>query len=86
VHGHNRLHDAIDLMSPHNAVVIGGSGLNSTDPMDLTENLPLDLYPTQDVIIAIDRGPEQTQCVQNYFRGRTFYRALPGDPVRLVRY
>ena len=86
VHSHNRLHDAIDLSSPHNAVVFGGAGLNSTDPMDLTENLPLDLYPNQDVIIAIDRGPEETQCVQKYFHGRTFYRALPGDPVRLARY
>ncbi len=86
VHGHNRLHEAIEVTSPHNAVVFGGQGLNTTDPMDLTENLPLDLYPNQDVIIAIDRGPEETQCVLQKYRGRNFYRAVPTEPVRIVRY
>ena len=87
VHEHNRLHDAIDTLAPKHAVVIAGTfGLNTTDPMDLTENLPLDLYPDQDALIAIDRGPDETRCVQDKFRGRTFYRAIPGDPVRLVRY
>ena len=87
VHEHNRLHDAIDTLAPKHAVIIAGAfGLNTTDPMDLTENLPLDLYPDQDAIIAIDRGPDETRCVQDKFRGRTFYRAIPGDPVRLVRY
>ena len=86
VHEHNRLHDAIDSMGPKHAVVIAGLGLNTTDPMDLTENLPLDLYPDQDVIIAVDRGPDETRCLQEKFRGRTFYRVIPGDPARLVRY
>ena len=54
--------------------------------MDLTENLPLDLYPNQDAIIAIDRGPEETRCLHEKFRDRVFYRTIPGDPVRLVRY
>ncbi len=85
VHGHNRLRDAIDVASLHNAVVFAGPGLNTTDPMDLTENLPLDLYPQQDVIIAIDRGPDEDRCVEHLYRGRTFYRAVPTDPVRLVR-
>ncbi|HEY5148085.1 MAG TPA: hypothetical protein VII82_15025 [Polyangiaceae bacterium] len=86
VHEHNRLHDAIDTTAPKNAVIVAGSGLNMTDPMDLTENLPLELYPNQDVIIAIDRGPDETRCVQEKFKGRTFYRTIPGDPVRLVRW
>jgi hypothetical protein len=86
VHEHNRLHDAIDAASLHDAVVFGGIGLNKTDPMDLTENLPLELYPNQDVLIAIDLGPEGIRCVKEKYRGRTFYRAIPGDPVRLVRY
>ncbi len=86
VHNHNRLHEAIDTRSLHNAVVFGGGGLNTTDPMDLTENLPLDLYPDQDVLIVIDRDPDETRCVQNKYRSRTMYRAIPGDPVRIVRY
>ena len=87
VHTHNRLKDAIDASTDlHNAVVFGGVGLNTTDPLDLTENLPLDLYPNQDVLIAIDRGPEETRCVQEKYRGRKFYRAIPSEPVRIVRY
>ena len=86
VHTHNRLHEAIDAASLHNAIVLGGLGLNTTDPLDLTENLPLDLYPNQDVLIAIDRGADETRCVLEKYRGRTFYRAIPSDPVRIVRY
>lgn len=87
VRTHNRLKDAIDASTDlHNAVVFGGVGLNTTDPLDLTENLPLDLYPNQDVLIAIDRGPEETRCVQEKYRGRKFYRAIPSEPVRIVRY
>jgi hypothetical protein len=85
VHEHNRLHDAIDHTAPHHAVIMAGPGLILTDPMDLTENLPLDLYPNQDVIIAIDRGPDESRCVQEKYRGWTFYRTIPGDPVRLIR-
>jgi hypothetical protein len=86
VRDHNRLHDAIDEASLHDAVVFGGGGLNKTDPMDLTENLPLELYPDQDVLIAIDLGPDAVRCVKENYRGRSFYRAIPGDPVRIVRY
>jgi hypothetical protein len=52
--------------------------------MDLTENLPLDLYPNQDVLIAIERGPELVRCVQEHYPNRRFYRALPGPPVQIV--
>ena len=42
VHLHNRLREAVDAADLHNAIVFGGVGLNTTDPLDLTENLPLD--------------------------------------------
>jgi hypothetical protein len=87
LHSHNRLKEAIeDSTDLHNAIVFGGVGLNTTDPLDLTENLPLDLYANQDVLVAIDRGPDETRCVQEKYRGRKFYRAIPTDPVRIVRY
>jgi hypothetical protein len=86
VRTHNRLHDAIDEVKPHHAIVFGGEGLNTTDPMDLTENLPLDLYPNQDVLVAIDRGPEAVRCVRAQYPGWNFYHAIPGNPVHIVRY
>ncbi len=84
VQNHNRLHEALAKANLHNAVVFGGSGLNNTDVMDLTENLPLDLYPNQDVLIALERNPELVQCVKDLYPNRHFYRAIPGPPVRIV--
>ena len=86
VQNHNRLHEALERTPVHNAVVFGGPGLTNTDPMDLTENLPLELYPDQDLLIAVDRGPEAVKCVRESYPQRTFYRALPEFPVRIVPY
>jgi hypothetical protein len=83
-HLHNLLHEGLATANLHNAVVFGGYGLNRTNPMDLTENLPLDLYPHQDVLIAIDSGSEAVRCVREQYPNRAFYRAVPGDPVRFV--
>jgi hypothetical protein len=81
---HNQLHEALAHATLHQAVVFGGKGLNDTDPMDLTENLPLDLYPNQDVLIAIDR-PEDRECVRASYPDRLLYRAVPGSTGELVR-
>jgi hypothetical protein len=82
----NQLHEALDELSLHHAIVLGNYGLNVTDPMNLTENLPMDLYPDQDVLIAIDRGPELVSCVRRFYPFRTLYRALPGASVQIVPY
>jgi hypothetical protein len=80
--GHNEL-QAIERAAPSHAVVFGGQGLNETDPMDLPQNLPLDLYPEQDVLIAVAENPLARTCVRNMYPTRRFYVALPGRPVRL---
>ncbi len=84
VHAHNRLHDALERASLHKAIVVAGAGVSNTDPLDLTENLPLDLYPSQDVFIAIDGRSDTLRCLHEQYPERTMYRALPGDPVRIV--
>jgi hypothetical protein len=84
VHAHNRLHDALEREPLHKALVVAGPTVSNTDPLDLTENLPLDLYPSQDVFIAIDGSPDTLRCLHQYYRDRTLYRAIPGDPVRIV--
>ena len=81
---HNRLQEALTHVRLHNAIVFASDGLNNTDPMDLTENLPLDLYPDQDVLIAIDRGPDVVRCVREQYPKRSFYHAIPSSPVRFV--
>jgi hypothetical protein len=81
---HNRLHEALARANVHDAIVFAGSGLNNTDPMDLTENLPLDLYPNQDVLIALDRNPDVERCVKELYPKRHFYRAIAGPPLQIV--
>jgi hypothetical protein len=85
---HNRLHEAIAKAGLENALVFASASLTDTDPMDLPENLPPELYPNQDVLIAVDHNPDETQCVRRMNPTRTVYRALPGmpgTPVRIVR-
>jgi hypothetical protein len=84
VQAHNRLAEALRAQPLKNAVVFGGPGFNNTDPADLTENLPLELYRNQDVLIAVDRGPEALRCVRELYPQRSFYRAVPGPHVQLL--
>ncbi|HXN31706.1 MAG TPA: hypothetical protein VN894_07595, partial [Polyangiaceae bacterium] len=84
VQNHNRLHEALAVLDLHDAVVFAGGGLTNTDVLDLPENLPLDLYPHQSVLIAIDRGPELVSCVRGLYPSRKFYRAVPGARVQIV--
>jgi hypothetical protein len=84
VQNHNRLHEAIAKANLRNALVFASQGLSDTDPMDLPENLPLELYPDQEVLIAVDHNQEETRCVRNMNPTRRVYRAVPGSPLRLV--
>jgi hypothetical protein len=84
VQNHSRLHEALALLHLRSAVVFAGAGLTNTDLMDLPENLPLELYPDQDLLIAIDRGPELERCVRELYPTRSLYRAVPGPPVQII--
>lgn len=82
----NVLNAEIRRQKIHHAVVLLPSGAGwVNDGVDLTMNLPLTLYPNQDVIVAMDRTPALTQCVRDHHPERTFYRALPGPTVQLTR-
>ena len=81
---HNPFQEALQAAHLRNAVVLGGPGLNNTDQLDLTENMPLDLYPNPGVVIALDRGPDSVQCMRHLYPNRIFYRATPTRPVRFV--
>ncbi len=83
---HTALQTAIDAAHLTNAVVLAQLGTTGgyTDPLDMTTNLPLDLYPNQDVIIAIERSPDAVSCMRSAFPGRRFYRAAGTDEVRLT--
>jgi hypothetical protein len=85
VHQHDSLNARIRELDIHHAVVMAQVGTTGFDALDLTENLPIDLYPNQDVLIAIERKPEATQCVRAAFPDRAVYRAS-GNPVVITRY
>jgi hypothetical protein len=84
VHAHSRLQAALATASLPRSIVLGGPGVSSTDPLDLTENLPLDLYPDQPVLITLDGLPDTVRCLREHYPDRALYRAVPSDPTRIV--
>lgn len=76
-HQHGALQRAIEEAHLKNALVLAAEGTTGFSDLDLATNLPLDLYPDQDVIIAIDRQTprEAVTCLRSAFPGRKFYSA-----------
>jgi hypothetical protein len=82
----NALNAEIRRQRIHHALVLVPSGLGwMNDGLDLTMNLPVSLYPNQDVLIAMDRTPALTECLRTHYSDRTFYTALPGAQVQLKK-
>jgi hypothetical protein len=67
----------------HQAVVFA-DGAPGIDVHDLNVNLPLALYPDQDVLFAIDAGNDSVRCVRETYPDRALYRAVRGNPARIV--
>jgi hypothetical protein len=82
---HSALNRAIDDAHLKNAIVLTAYGTTEFSDLDLTTNYPIDLYPNQDVIIAIDRQEPQeaVQCLRAAFPDRRLYRASGRDDVRI---
>jgi hypothetical protein len=80
---HSALTRAIEEAHLSNAVVLARNGTTGFTAQDLTTNLPIDLYPRQDVIIAIDQeAPDRAvACLRTAFPNRTLYVASGIDPV-----
>jgi len=83
---HSALNRAIDAAHLKNAIVLTQYGTTEFSDIDLTTNYPIDLYPDQDVIIALDRQQpaEALQCLRAAYPGRRFYRASGRDEVRIT--
>jgi hypothetical protein len=69
-----------------NAVVLATHGTTAFQAIDLPTNLPIDLYPDQDVIVAIDRQTplEAAECLRGAFPARKLYTASGVDDVHIV--
>jgi hypothetical protein len=81
VRQHDALNERIREMDIHHAVVMAKMGTTGFDPRDLPENLPIELYPNQDVLVAIERQPESERCIRANYPERAFYRAAGTPPV-----
>jgi hypothetical protein len=82
----NTLNAEIRRQGLHHAVVFVPSGVGwMNDGLDLTMNLPISLYPNQDVLIAMEKTPALTECVKAHYSDRTFYTALPGAQVQIKK-
>jgi hypothetical protein len=72
---HSALIRAVEQKHLENALVFARPGTTGNDPMDLPTNLPIDLYPDQPVIIAVESSIEAVSCVRNAFPRRRVYHA-----------
>jgi hypothetical protein len=86
VHARNAVFRAAHEQELHRAVVFIERGTTAADPLDQTQNLPMELYEN-DVLFAIDAGPQSVQCVRDRFPNRSVWRTAGswGD-LRIVPY
>ena len=83
---HSSLQRAIEDAHLEDAVVIASEGTTGFSDLDLATNLPVDLYPEQDAIIAIDRhnANEAAECLRAAFPDRRLYSASGASEIRLA--
>ncbi|HEY1691222.1 MAG TPA: hypothetical protein VGG39_03630 [Polyangiaceae bacterium] len=83
---HSALARAAKAAGIHDAVVIAAPGTEGFQDIDLPTNLPLDLYPDQDVILASDRQQphEAATCLRAEFPDRKIYVASGVGEVRIL--
>ncbi len=74
---HSALQRAIETAKLEHAIVLAADGTTGFSDLDLTTNYPIDLYPDQPVLIAIDRKSptEARECLRSAFPDRKLYRA-----------
>jgi hypothetical protein len=83
---HSGLQRAVEDAHLHYAVVIAAPGTEGFSDVDLTTNLPLDLYPDQDVVLAIDRQMprEAAMCLRAEFPDRRIYTATGANEIHIT--
>jgi len=86
IHKHSAVNRAIEAAELENAIVLVTYGTTEFSDLDLTTNYPIDLYPNQDVIIAIDRQEprEAAECLRSAFPRRRLFRATGREEVRIT--
>jgi len=78
---HSMLHRALEKQGLKNSIVIAHPGFPPSGG-DLPENLPLDLYPDQDYLIAVQRQSNIEPCIREHFPTREVVHArAAGDEV-----
>jgi len=82
---HSALSRAVEDAHLKGAIVLATEGTTAFSQLDLTTNLPIDLYPDQDVLVAIERQTpgEAAACLRAAFPKRKLYSASGIDPVHI---
>jgi hypothetical protein len=83
---HSALQRAVEEARLTNAIVVAAPGTTGFSDLDLTTNLPIDLYPDQNVLLAIDRQNQRdaVACLRAAFPERTLYSASGVGEVHII--
>ena len=84
VHGRNVLFEEVEKKQLTNAIVWIERGTTESDPLDLTQNYPLDLFRHPNVIYAIDQGAEMRRCLTDRYPGRVQYKTAGRNPILIL--
>ncbi len=68
----------------HHAVVFIAPGVGMASHLDMTQNMPLELYPA-DVLYAVEYGPQDAKCVRASHPGWDLYRAQGRSEITFAR-
>jgi hypothetical protein len=68
----------------HHAIVFIGDGVGMATNIDMTQNMPMELYAS-DVLYAVEYGPQESKCVRETHPGWDLYRASGRSEITFTR-
>lgn len=68
----------------HHAIVFIAPGVGMASNIDMTQNMPMELY-ANDVLYAVEYGPQEPKCVRESHPGWDLYRASGRNEITFTR-
>jgi len=84
VDNRNLVFHAVKREGLHHAIVLIGPGVGMAANIDMTQNLPMELYEN-DVLYAVEAGPQEPKCIRETHPGWDLYRASGRSEITLSR-
>jgi hypothetical protein len=78
---HDTLALALRSAPIDDAIVLASGPIGGVNPLDVTENLPLMLYPEQRIFVANEVDAGTLACLRAHYPARRIFRVVEGPPI-----